>query len=147
MPRSTPVWIWSFTAISASWSTTSWSPPAPTQPHRLADRRGHGQPRRAGRFDVACAPRPGHLQETGAVPTGWEQKTSVEGSFEVAGNEVRFHLGSYDRSRALIVDPVLSYATYLGGTGTDYIGNTTGRETWMSARPRVSRWTARAARM
>jgi uncharacterized protein (TIGR03437 family) len=54
------------------------------------------------------------------------KKTSVEGSFEVAGNQIRFQLGSYDHSRALIVDPVLSYATYLGGTGFDNIGLGTG---------------------
>ena len=53
------------------------------------------------------------------------RKISVEGSFEVAGNQVRFRLGSYDHSRALIIDPVLSYATYLGGTGTDNIAGTT----------------------
>jgi uncharacterized protein (TIGR03437 family) len=54
------------------------------------------------------------------------KKTSVEGSFEVAGDQIRFQVGSYDHSRALIVDPVLSYATYLGGTGADHIGQTTG---------------------
>jgi uncharacterized protein (TIGR03437 family) len=55
-----------------------------------------------------------------------DKKTSVEGSFAVAGNQVRFRLGSYDHSRALIIDPVLSYASYLAGTSTDYIGNITG---------------------
>jgi uncharacterized protein (TIGR03437 family) len=55
-----------------------------------------------------------------------DRKTSVEGSFAVAGNQVRFRLGSYDHSRALIVDPVLSYASYLAGTGDDRIGVPTG---------------------
>jgi uncharacterized protein (TIGR03437 family) len=55
-----------------------------------------------------------------------DTKTSVEGSFAVAGNQVRFRLGSYDHSRALIIDPVLSYASYLGGSATDHIGLTTG---------------------
>jgi len=50
------------------------------------------------------------------------KKTSVDGSFAVAGNQVRFRLGSYDHSRALIVDPVLSYASYLAGSLTDHIG-------------------------
>ena len=45
-----------------------------------------------------------------------DRKTSVEGSFAVAGNQVRFRLGSYDHSRALIIDPVLSYASYLAGS-------------------------------
>src|ERR1022692_1643686 len=51
-----------------------------------------------------------------------DKKTSVEGSFAVAGNQVRFRLGSYDHSRVLIVDPVLSYASYLAGSGNDHIG-------------------------
>jgi uncharacterized protein (TIGR03437 family) len=55
-----------------------------------------------------------------------DRKTRVEGSFAVAGNQIRFRLGSYDHSRALIIDPVLSYASYLGGTGTDTIGTATG---------------------
>jgi len=55
-----------------------------------------------------------------------DKKTRVEGTFAVAGNEVRFRVGSYDHSRALVIDPVLSYASYLAGTGVDHIGQTTG---------------------
>lgn len=33
--------------------------------------------------------------------------------------EVRFAVGPYDRSRPLVIDPVLSYATYLGGSKSD----------------------------
>jgi len=38
-----------------------------------------------------------------------------------ASNQVSFELGSYDRSRELVIDPSVSYAysTYLGGTGND----------------------------
>ena len=32
---------------------------------------------------------------------------------------VRFKLGAYDKRRALTIDPVLSYSTYLGGAGAD----------------------------
>ena len=35
------------------------------------------------------------------------------------GMEVVFELGLYDQSRALIIDPVLVYSTYLGGSGSD----------------------------
>jgi len=55
-----------------------------------------------------------------------DKKARVEGAFAVAGNEIRFRLGAYDHSRALIIDPVLSYASYLAGTGQDYIGTATG---------------------
>jgi|GEM_PF-491646 len=34
---------------------------------------------------------------------------------------IGFSVGNYDRTRPLIIDPVLVFATYLGGTGTDQI--------------------------
>jgi len=34
-------------------------------------------------------------------------------------NEVTFHLGPYDHSRPLTIDPTVSFSSYLGGTGTD----------------------------
>ncbi len=34
-------------------------------------------------------------------------------------NQVRFELGPYDHNRALVIDPTLSYSTYLGGSGDD----------------------------
>ena len=47
-------------------------------------------------------------------------------AFVVEGDRVRFRVGAYDHSRPLVIDPVLSYATYLGGSGTDTIGASTG---------------------
>ena len=35
------------------------------------------------------------------------------------GREVRFALGAYDRERELVIDPVLEYSSFLGGTGDD----------------------------
>lgn len=50
---------------------------------------------------------------------GNEQRT-VPGRFVlVSQDEVGFELGTYDRSRALIIDPVLSYSSYLGGSGDE----------------------------
>ena len=34
--------------------------------------------------------------------------------------EVRFAVGAYDHSRQLVIDPSLSYSSYLGGSGDDY---------------------------
>ena len=45
----------------------------------------------------------------------------VSGGFIIARNEVRFQVGSYDRSRELVIDPVLSYSSYLGGSSTSQI--------------------------
>ena len=37
----------------------------------------------------------------------------------LAGNRVGFTLGDYDRGLPLVIDPILSYSSYIGGTGTD----------------------------
>jgi hypothetical protein len=39
-----------------------------------------------------------------------------------ANNQVGFEVASYDRAKPLIIDPVLVYSTYLGGSGADYSG-------------------------
>ena len=46
-------------------------------------------------------------------------RTPVEASFALNENQVTFSIGSYDRSRDLVIDPVLAYSTYLGGAGDD----------------------------
>ena len=48
------------------------------------------------------------------------QRELVDAAFQVkSGNEVGLQLGAYDRGRELVIDPSLSYATYLGGTAED----------------------------
>lgn len=45
---------------------------------------------------------------------------SITGSFrQIAENKIGFTVGAYDHSRELVIDPVLSYSTYLGGSGTE----------------------------
>lgn len=43
----------------------------------------------------------------------------ISGRFVSHGRRVSFALGPYDRTRALIIDPTLSYASYLGGSNDD----------------------------
>ena len=44
----------------------------------------------------------------------------VQGSFEVfADGSVGFRLGAYDRDALLVIDPVITYSTFLGGSGQD----------------------------
>ena len=47
-----------------------------------------------------------------------KQRRPVPGRFVLrAHNCVGFEIGAYDRSRELIIDPVLKFSTYFGGTG------------------------------
>jgi hypothetical protein len=53
----------------------------------------------------------------------------VAAKFRLRGNnQVGFELADYDRSRALVIDPVLSYSTYLGGSATQSCSTITGNQ-------------------
>jgi uncharacterized repeat protein (TIGR01451 family) len=49
-----------------------------------------------------------------------DHRSAVEGRFVLrAANRVGFEIGPYDRSRELVIDPVLQFSTYFGGSGTE----------------------------
>jgi uncharacterized protein (TIGR03437 family) len=47
-------------------------------------------------------------------------RKEVQGGFEIRDRTlVGFRLDSYDRSRPLVIDPIVDYSSYLGGSGVD----------------------------
>jgi hypothetical protein len=47
------------------------------------------------------------------------QRVPVEGSYVMTdATHIAFQVANYDASKPLVIDPVLSYSTYLGGSGT-----------------------------
>jgi hypothetical protein len=60
------------------------------------------------------------------APTIYQQdgnnRQPIAGSFrQLAGNKIGFTIGAYDHSRELVIDPVLTYSTYLGGGGESLV--------------------------
>jgi hypothetical protein len=47
------------------------------------------------------------------------ERREVRASYSVRAGKVEFAVANWDRKRDLVIDPVLEYSTYLGGTGTD----------------------------
>ena len=71
----------------------------------------------------------GDLEVSAAGVTVVEKRPAVrQGDVAIAGRYVlvgrdvaAFRLGRYDRSRALVIDPLLVYSTYIGGAGNDNV--------------------------
>src|SRR5688572_6173006 len=64
------------------------------------------------------------LQLTEQAPVAWQEingkRIPVQISYTLAAeNSVGFALGNYDPKHELIIDPTLSYSTFLGGNGMD----------------------------
>lgn len=50
-----------------------------------------------------------------------DERVAVEGRFLLEQETVRFALGPYDRTRELVIDPVLVWSSYLGGNADDQV--------------------------
>ncbi len=73
---------------------------------------------------VGAGERPDDVVLRWLPPVAWQEVQGVRRAVKCAyrlqpSGELTFDLGAYDRSHALVIDPVLSYSTLLGGTGLD----------------------------
>jgi len=67
-----------------------------------------------GRGATLVQRRPQLYQETGGM------RCVIEGRYRLEeSGEVSIRVGAYDAGQELVIDPILSYSTYLGGTGGD----------------------------
>jgi hypothetical protein len=49
-------------------------------------------------------------------------RTAVAGQFALlANNTVGFRLGAYDHAKTLVIDPILAYSTFFGGTNAEFV--------------------------
>jgi len=61
-----------------------------------------------------------HLKKPVAYQEANSGKQTVAANYVLRRDGgVAFHLGKYDKSRTLVIDPILSYSTYLGGSNID----------------------------
>jgi hypothetical protein len=75
---------------------------------------GHGDLMLQTRAGPLRMPKPRIYQERDGV------RQAIAGGYLLKGPQrVGFQVGSYDPARPLVIDPVLSYSTYLGGSDND----------------------------
>ena len=62
---------------------------------------------------------------TESAPIAWQvldgRKVPVEVHFTLKGDQAGFTVGAYDASQPLVIDPTLTYSTFLGSISSDYI--------------------------
>jgi uncharacterized repeat protein (TIGR01451 family) len=71
--------------------------------------------------DLVLTTRGGELRQK--APVAYQRTAAglrpVASKYRVAAGEVGFEIGAYDPALPLVIDPFLSYSTYLGGTDVD----------------------------
>jgi|CZKD01.1.fsa_nt_gi hypothetical protein len=64
-----------------------------------------------------------HFQTPAVYQESNGQRVAVDGGYVVNDQtHISFHLAQYDPTKPLVIDPVLVYSTYLGGSGDDQAG-------------------------
>lgn len=66
-----------------------------------------------------------HIYQKNDQKNGSSEKSIAGGFRELADNKIGFTVGPYDHRRELVIDPVLTYSTYFGGSGTESFVNVT----------------------
>lgn len=82
-----------------------------------------GEPRLAGSGELVLATATGEVRFHKPVLYQERQgrKQPVEGRYvRRGGGQIGFEVDAYDPTRPLVIDPVLSYSTYLGGKGSNW---------------------------
>jgi len=81
------------------------------------------RPRIASNGDLVLKTRSGELRQHKPVVYQIVESGRVEitSRYKLRRNWVSFELASFDRSRELVIDPPVTYMTFLGGTGRDAI--------------------------
>lgn len=71
-----------------------------------------------GELVLASADSDLYLRKPTVYQTIAGARREIPGRYQLSGeNRVGFEVGQYDASQPLVIDPVLSYSTYLGGNG------------------------------
>ena len=80
----------------------------------------------AGARDVRIAPNGDLVAKVGRGqirhqrPVAYQEGDRVDARFSLQGNRLGFELGAYDHSKPLVIDPVLAYSDYIGGSASDW---------------------------
>jgi len=72
-----------------------------------------------GSLEVQCGTATLHWEPALAYQESSSGREPVRAEYVVTGDTVHFRLGAYDRTRALIIDPVVVFSTYYGSGSTD----------------------------
>ena len=85
---------------------------------------------KAGDLVLATSDGPVQLEAPRVYQTIAGKRQNISGRYVLQGAaQATFALGAYDRSQTLVIDPVLSYSTYLGGSGSEGCSAITGTVT------------------
>ena len=61
----------------------------------------------------------GEIREKKPVIYQGEKSQQIAGRYVMHGREAAFEVGTYDRSKELVIDPVVVYSAYFGGSATE----------------------------